>query len=682
MKSILALIAIVTVAIAAVTAQSTSVADLYQEALYLQEIKGDLTAAIATYKSIVDRRGADRAVVARSLLQLGACYDTLGRAEAKQAYERILRDYADVPDVVARAREQLSAIRAADDAPFKVRTLDPVLETISPDGRYQIYVAGATASATVTDPSKPAGRIMVRDTRTNAERVLIDLDGVIANSAWSPDGRQLAFHFQNTLQKVSEVRIVTIETGAMRTLPVRDSPLRWSTAGDLYVYRLNTAAYELEIYKVPAAGGEPQKAFAWSLAASETPLARSFVMPPDASFVVGAKLKRMLRIDRATGEERRITTGSAEERFPVLSHDGRLVAFASNADGRWGLYVAPLDAIPVANPVRIATINREALSGSRLMRQDAWLPNGTLSVVFDHVESAIYRVDVDRATGRPTGPPRRLTRVGSRSTEGTVSPDGKQIVYWYRDGRVARWGAAVMDADGQNDRPLFELDAGYAFWWRAPGEILFTNFAGAAGKTPEVTVYDVKALTRKPLAQVASMQWSYVAARQSILHSTGSRAGAVLRERSLADGTDRDVATLDFPMAPAIASPDGSHIVYSVAAKPDPLDPPCEIALMTFDGRRERVLVPMQQPCAFPTAWSPDGRFLLLQTRRGPRVLAVETAESWPVHPDTDGWTASSWSPDGSFVLLTRGSRRIERLAWEGVTYEAVLKLMKARRPS
>lgn len=679
MKNILALIVMATVAMAA---QSKPAADLYQEALYLQEVKGDLTAAIATYKTIVERGGADRALVAKALLQLGACYETLGRVEARQAYERILRDYTDVPDVAARAREQLSAIRAAGDAPFKVRTLDPVLETMSPDGRYQIYRAGATASATVADPGKPAGRLMLRDTRGGADRMLLDLDGIISNFAWSPDGRELAFHFQNTLQKVSEVRIVAIETGRVRAVAVSHSPLRWSTDGDLYVYRMNMAAYELEIYKVAAAGGEPQKAFSWSLTASETPLNRSFVMPPDASFIVGSKLKRLLRIDRATGEERRITTGSAEERYPVLSHDGRLVAFASNAEGRWTLYVAPLDAIPVANPVRIASINGEALGGSRLMRQDSWLPDGTLSVVFDHVESGIYRVNVDRATGRATGSPRRLTRDGSRATTGTVSPDGKQIVYWYRDGRVARYGAALMDADGQNERPLFELDAGYAFWWRSPGEILFTNFAGASGKTPEVTAYDVKNLTRKPLAQVSSMQWSYVAARRSILHASGPRARAVLRERSLADGTDRDVATLDFLAAPAIASPDGTRIAYSVAAKPDLVDPPCELALMTFDGTRERVLAPMQQPCAFPVAWSPDGRFLLLQTRRGARVFNVATAESWPVHADADGWTASSWSPDGSFVLLTRGSRRIERLAWDGVTYDAVVKLMKAKRPS
>jgi Tol biopolymer transport system component len=670
MKTILTLMTAVALALAAASAQSKSAADLYQEALYLEDIKGDLPAAIAAYKSIVERHGGVRPIAAKALLQLAACYEKLGRAEAKQAYERIIRDYADVPDVAVRAREQLTAIRTASGEPFKARTLDPVLETASPDGRYQLYRGGATAPATISDP------VVLRDTRTGAERLLLDLGGVISNLAWSPDGRQLAFHFEHTQQKVREMRIITIETGEMRTLPVRDGPVHWSTAGDLYVMRSNMPAYQLEIYKAPAAGGELQKAFSWSLAASETPLNRSFTMPPDASFIVGSKLKRLLRIDRATGEERRITTGSAEERYPVLSHDGRLVAFASNADGRWALYVAPLDAIPVANPVRIAAINIGALSASRLMREDWWLPNGTLSVVFDHVDSAIYRVNIDRATGRATGSPRRLTREGSRSSWGTVSPDGKQIAYWYRDGLVARYGAAVMDADGQNDRPLFELDAGYQLFWRAPGEILYTDFA--SGKKPEIIAFDVKNLTRKPLAQVSSMEWSYAPSRGSILHSSGSRAGRVLRERSLADGTDRDVATIGYLLPVALASPDGGRIAYSVANDGTP-DSPCDVSLMTFDGRRERVLMRTQQPCRSPTAWSPDGRFLLLAD--GPRVLDVKTAESWPVHPDANGWTASSWSPDGSFVLLTRyAERRFERLAWDGVTYDAVTKLMKSQR--
>lgn len=687
MKSALVLVTAALFAVAVVAGQGRSAADLYQDALHLQDVKGDLQAAIALYKTIVERHAKDRPLVAKALFQLGSCYEKLGHAEARRAYERIVQEYADVPDVAARAREQLSAIRAADEAPFKVRTLDPVIDTASPDGRYQIYRAGATAVVNVTDPRRPAGRIMLRDARMGVERVLLDLDGVVSNFAWSPDGRQLAFHFQNTQQKLREMRIVRIETGEMRTLPVGDYPSRWSTAGELYVTRPNPSAYQLEILRMPAAGGELQKVLSWSMA-GETPMGRPFAAPPDVSFIVGAKSKRLLRIDPVTGEERRITTGSADEGFPVVSHDGRLVAFASNPDGRWGLYVAPLDAIPVANPVRIAAIDPQALSGSRLMRQDWWLPNGTLSIVLDRAESAIYRVNVDRTTGLATAPPVRLTRDGSWSGWGSVSPDGRQIAYWYRDARVARYGAAVMDSDGRNERPLFELDAGFQLWWRGSDEILFTNFAGTAGQKPEVVGFDVRNLTRKPLAQVTSMQWSYVPARRSILHAPSSpRQATVLKERSLADGTDRDVATLDFLWRPALASPNGAHIAYSVAAKSDVIDPPCEVSLMTFDGRRERVLVPMQQPCAYPTSWSPDGRFLLLDGARGPRVLNVETADSWQVHTDAapdpsraqGGWSASSWSPDGSFILLTRAERRIERLGWDGVTYEAITRLMKKR---
>src|SRR5687768_3632391 len=71
-------------------AQSQTAAALYQEALYLEDIKGDLPAAIAAYKSIVERHGGVRPIAAKALLQLAACYEKLGRSEAKQAYERII----------------------------------------------------------------------------------------------------------------------------------------------------------------------------------------------------------------------------------------------------------------------------------------------------------------------------------------------------------------------------------------------------------------------------------------------------------------------------------------------------------------------------------------------------------------------------------------------------------------
>ena len=91
MKNILRFVVAVSLGVAAMSGQTRSGADVYQEALHLQEVKGDLPAAVALYKTIVERDVSDRRLVASALLQLGSCYEKLGRAEAKQAFERIVR---------------------------------------------------------------------------------------------------------------------------------------------------------------------------------------------------------------------------------------------------------------------------------------------------------------------------------------------------------------------------------------------------------------------------------------------------------------------------------------------------------------------------------------------------------------------------------------------------------------
>lgn len=682
MKHMLVSIVAAGIAAAVVAAQGRPAADLYQEALHLQEVKGDLPAAITLYTSIVERHPNERQIVAKALLQLGSCYEKQGRSEAKQAYERIVRDYADVADVAAQARAFLTSMGAAPvTGPFTVRRLDQALELASPDGRYAVYH---------TNEGEELGRVYLRDLKTDAERLLVDLDGSVNNMVWSPDSRQLAFNFQNVQKKVREVRTVTAATGEMRTLPARDYPGMWSASGDLYLFRLNYPANTIEYLTVPATGGEPRQFLSWSLAGGDYP-----VPTPDGKSLISAKAKRLLLIDVATRAERPITTGSAEEGRPILvSADGRLVAFASNPEGKWGLYVAPLDRIPVRDPLRLGDIDPTAFARAAGQRQSWWLRNGELSLVSANRTGDVFRVQMDRATGRAMAAPQRLTQDAPWNTGGVVSPDGRHIAYWYFRGPKS--GFAVMDADGLNERPLVDQSGVLPLGWRGPHEILFYDFATAGGQKPAITVYDLSTGTQKPLAQVAGLYWKYVPARLEILHSHpgggGPRAGLVLQARSLADGTDREVATID-NLVPWIAvSADGGSIAYAVTTSGETSRAECEVALMTIEGKRDRVLVPMQRPCLIPNAWSPDGRFLLLTAiTEGPRVMEVETGRSWPLHagaktdfqdPTWPRWEANSWSPDGSFVVLTYSRRRVERIAWEGVTYEAVTRVMKSKSGS
>jgi outer membrane protein assembly factor BamD (BamD/ComL family) len=56
-------------------------------------VDGDLKSAIEQYKKIIAQRGASRELVAKALVRLGICYEKQGSIEARQAYERVTREF-------------------------------------------------------------------------------------------------------------------------------------------------------------------------------------------------------------------------------------------------------------------------------------------------------------------------------------------------------------------------------------------------------------------------------------------------------------------------------------------------------------------------------------------------------------------------------------------------------------
>src|SRR3989442_8266113 len=89
------------------TAQKVSESELqFREALHKQQVGGDLPAAIKLYQNIAASKTAERAVKARALLQLAACYEKLGQ-QSERVYEQIVRDFADQP-AASQARAKLA----------------------------------------------------------------------------------------------------------------------------------------------------------------------------------------------------------------------------------------------------------------------------------------------------------------------------------------------------------------------------------------------------------------------------------------------------------------------------------------------------------------------------------------------------------------------------------------------
>jgi len=567
-----------------------------------------------------------------------------------------------MPSDAARAQQQ----PPAPIGPFTMRTLDATYESGSPDGTLVIY-----------HKDQVAARLYVRDMSSGHERLLVDADGAVGSVAWSPDSRQLAFTVTPKAPRESDVRVVTIATGAIRSLGVSGSVAAWTARDEVLFSR--PMAGTPSWYLIAARGGEPNMVFGGSVFAGSS---FAVITPDGRALIFGGDSGRLLFHDLTTGVDRTITADIAGETMPILSPDGRLLAFASDRDGAWALYVTPFDRLPVRNPVRIAS-----LDGRPSGQVAWWTRTGALALKAGYGGSHVYRIDMDPKSGRSTGPLQRLTRDASYHESPTISPDNRIIAFTWWKSETAT-GIGVMDARG-GGQVLFEPAVAPAnpFGWRSTDELLLYDGRSEPHGFARLNVNTKARLALRPI-EIDRKEFGFVAQRQEVLYATGpsNAKGVVLKALSLTDGTQRVVSTIDDLLTFRV-SQDGRHISY-VRWKAG-LQGPGETRVMTIDGEPESQFFsePMVGSWSGVAAWSPDGRFFLyFDADDAPRVMNAATKESWPLvegndQPDWSNYDDACWSPDGSFIVLPGdGTWKDAQLrVWEGVTYEAVVRIMKAR---
>jgi Tol biopolymer transport system component len=139
-----------------------------------------------------------------------------------------------------------------------------------------------------------------------------------------------------------------------------------------------------------------------------------------------------------------------DERYPAVSPDGTRIAFRGDLDlradtGDEELYVAPWDGERAGEPVQVT---RDAVPDSA----PAWSPDGTrlaFESARDSAAAELRDVYVVRADGRGL---RRLTEHPALDEGPAWSPDGTQIAFTSeRDGNAEIY---VMRADGSRERRL------------------------------------------------------------------------------------------------------------------------------------------------------------------------------------------------------------------------------------
>jgi hypothetical protein len=87
-------------------AEGQSTAELLQKGIYTQETVGDLDGAIKIYRQIVNSASQSRTYAAQAQYRLAQCLLKKGEnAEAVKAFQKLMRDYPEEKELVAKARE-------------------------------------------------------------------------------------------------------------------------------------------------------------------------------------------------------------------------------------------------------------------------------------------------------------------------------------------------------------------------------------------------------------------------------------------------------------------------------------------------------------------------------------------------------------------------------------------------
>ena len=410
-----------------------------QAAIRKETVEGDLKGAIEQYRKLAD--GGNRAVAAKALLRMGQCYEKLGDAEARKAYERVVREFADQKEAVAQARTLL----AAGDRPrqpesgvvVEQRWVLPggaptVMRQISPDGRYILYTKMYSSN-----------RIYLHDFTTGEDRLVLEnqgADAILGAPVISSDTKQIAFTRYSYAGggarggRDYELVIAGID-GSSPTVLLSEKerlvqPRAWSPDGKSILMTRAVGAEGLSLALLSVADRSLRELTTRSDYSSLgfSPDGRH-VAAYRVGITAGVLPGPLVLIPTEGGQEVVLFESTAKNQPPVWTPDGRLLLFISDRSGKndlWSIEVG--DGKPVGEP-------RLVRSDVGLMEVLGFTRDGLFFYKTPNiVQGDIYVAGLDPATGLVVSKPERVNQrfIGCAGFPAAWSPDGRFLAYTRR----------------------------------------------------------------------------------------------------------------------------------------------------------------------------------------------------------------------------------------------------------
>jgi Tol biopolymer transport system component len=257
-------------------AEDKKAAELLQSGVTKETVQGDLKGAIELYQKAAKEAGTNRSLAAKAQFRLGAAYQKLGDDQARAAFERIVRDYADQPEA-AEARARLNAMGTLQPAPPAPSLTDLLaIRGRGAPGRIRqitLFDRQGRVLATVGEPAPNGSMTLSPD----GKRVAVVKDAAIvvydvakkslikltpgpgdAQPTWSPDGRRIAYQVRADRPNRPVGVYVTDSDGNGKEefiSPLADLTLvSWSSDGRFLTFQQAGAATGADLWVLPMTG--------------------------------------------------------------------------------------------------------------------------------------------------------------------------------------------------------------------------------------------------------------------------------------------------------------------------------------------------------------------------------------------------------------------------------------------
>jgi|CXWL01.1.fsa_nt_gi Tol biopolymer transport system component len=333
-----------------------------------------------------------------------------------------------------------------------------------------------------------------------------------------------------------------------------------------------------------------------------------------------------------------VTSFAGVESQPALAPDGRSVAFVSNRDGQWDIYVG---LVAGGSLVRVT-------NDPNLETRPRWSPDGARLLFSRLNETGLNDAWVVSALG---GTERRIVL---NALYPAWSPDGRAIAY------TARGSIWICDANGERPRavtthePLL-VHVQPAFSHRG-GELAFVR--RGAGPYGELAVADLATGAVRPVTQDGALAWSPVwSSDDRAIYFTSTRGGTMnIWKIPVVSGEPEQITAGQGADSDIDLSTDGTRLVFSSFRVNLDL---AELSLEPGSLGRSRWLTKDATRGEVAPRYSPDGgKIAYFAHRAGAERESIWVMDADGSNPsqlvaDSYGNTFPRWAGDGQELLFS-----------------------------